>query len=1406
MGTASTDYDVQVVGYEMDENGKDHKVEKVTPVVNLHLISPKGTPMSISWNQGTDPQTPIRSIDSQGSYLDAEIERMTDSVANKKKSLADYQAMIGKPFKYEAELKKAKDRQTELENILNPPKNPPAAPPAEPAKYEVEPPDAREIRRRIPALEKVPEVDAVEAWTRARERWEEINDVGEGFATYNEFGDVPDHVIDQITSDPKWRALGTEIASIVREVRKELLGDAGPVSRAGLYFPTVNAGDKLDFGVNLPDPYRTNTYGVFINPLAVMEAITEYPREYPFTEPEDFADYLMTIIVHEVAHNFDRTHGEGHDVIMKGMRDATRTADGTWRFDAWVNRLTAVIRGGENGFGEFLRKGLGIYSEAKREARSQSEALRGSGNLEERLPAGPSYQRGIRPGNENAPPGGNESRPVVAGPSGVVNYSGVNDLPNAAVEPPIPGTGTGLSRELSAELHGSVAGLDVAAQAAKRFYEVNIERHAKEVAHSFAGALYEVGSFLAPRAYASKEAVNRMMKAKGFTAKEVQVLDEMTRGIRKMFDSMPVEALIDFFDRQKTGQKQLNAELQHISDFIQANEDKWYKTFTWEMVQDLKIGNKLKKDLYDWMMANLDHVAPLAYEEEAPKGPKEESYIKYLKQLTPYLENHFRVFWKVIPGKPSPERATIGQIIRGKRQFAGDKGFQKRHKLVDLSEGLELGGEPHTYNPMVMHLMSVANYAKFVAARRWLRASKKAGSIRFFPFGTHEFPDGFEAKIDDPIAQRFFPVEEGVVYAGEYRTNTNDARLINNYLGQGGGLFHKIGDGLRRVKNYTTAWELSFSLYHAMFESAALVGLQAGVGLSRILNLRPSMGTAAIDLKKGIVDLGTFPVAPFRYGRIGRKVIAYIRNKGEFVKIPGAEDLLKRYPDADRLIDLLFEGGGILRMHEDYRLQAAAGLRKAMQEHDYVSAVLHGVPAVLQTMMAPMFDYLIPAYKIGYFFELCSQQLVEKEDDIRKGITSEPEVARKAWDQVENYLGELNFDNLFWNRTFRVWMQMIFRSVTFYLGNIRALTAAGQGQAEEFSRMVQRVRVPVGSEAETDPLKFAANQRRYETKTEFRMPKVDSGVTAILGSLLSMAFFSSVYMLLKHGKLPASWKDMEAPPTGQLDERGKPVRLRWRNYIWIWHHDLFEHPLRTTENALSATVMNTKDALENRTFNNEYVYDPNEPHVKKLMDILAHIVGLPISFSVIRQAEAEGATRTEEVLGAFGVKRAPYDFDLEPDEAMALDLLSQHEKGKPATKEEAKVRQTVRRATKDFQNGTTIGSDEVRKLYREGLISPGSERSILRNAKKPWIFRLFLHLDAEEKLKVWSAASPAHKEILRPLMRVTRRDAIYNTRPKFEELREEMRRAVSGKPGPAAVPPPVPKGLLPEAAPVPTGG
>src|SRR5438046_3331236 len=100
------------------------------------------------------------------------------------------------------------------------------------------------------------------------------------------------------------------------------------------------------------------------------------------------------------------------------------------------------------------------------------------------------------------------------------------------------------------------------------------------------------------------------------------------------------------------------------------------------------------------------------------------------------------------------------------------------------------------------------------------------------------------------------------------------------------------------------------------------------------------------------------------------------------------------------------------------------------------------VPTALQGVMKPLFQIYIPNLKYSLFLRQMSEQAAEHTADLENGTMTRAELARQVVDSVENRFGELNFDNLFWNRTIKSAMQLIFRSATYKLGSVRELSGA----------------------------------------------------------------------------------------------------------------------------------------------------------------------------------------------------------------------------------------------------------------------------------------------------------------------------------------------------------------------------
>jgi hypothetical protein len=165
------------------------------------------------------------------------------------------------------------------------------------------------------------------------------------------------------------------------------------------------------------------------------------------------------------------------------------------------------------------------------------------------------------------------------------------------------------------------------------------------------------------------------------------------------------------------------------------------------------------------------------------------------------------VLWKKIPG--GEEKSTwIGKAHRGLR---GSMGQHKQHTLDTMSEGIEMGGIPYSYNPVEMFKLAQADLWKLTTTLKAWKWAKDAGFVEFVPGPFPKVPDGM-TWLDDSIANIYFPAASGEGWspAESMPSRQGFGRLLNNYLSIDHVRQTKLGRGLLWIKNFTTSLELSF--------------------------------------------------------------------------------------------------------------------------------------------------------------------------------------------------------------------------------------------------------------------------------------------------------------------------------------------------------------------------------------------------------------------------------------------------------------------------------------------------------------------------------------------------------------------------------------------------------------------
>lgn len=789
----------------------------------------------------------------------------------------------------------------------------------------------------------------------------------------------------------------------------------------------------------------------------------------------------------------------------------------------------------------------------------------------------------------------------------------------------------------------------------KSFFENDIAPMFKNTAEAITETTKAVVNALSPKTGVGKDIVTKFYELVGDRNKSITLIDKQIGEYKKTFDKMPDAERIGFIDRMKAGKPQANPELDAIA----------------------KVISKLDKDLYD-------------------------EITKYNPNLA-WKENHFRVLWKKVPGT---EKEKYWSFL-SKRPVRGSRGFFGQSTLKSMSEGIEKGGVPYSTNPIEMFEMSYNDGMKYVTAQRIIDSFKKDGIIKFIKSG-QDVPDGY-TKINDSVANVYFKTDQGMVKTGEYYIQEDPGRMLNNMLSRDYIRDTKLGTSLMGIKNYYTSIELGLSPFHAVAISLEQIASGAGIGLRKIVNLG--------DIKGGIKDVLTAPFSPKTTFSLGRKYFKFATAK-EFENSPEGKSFLQKNPRAKEYLDDFFQGGGLVKQHEDLKNNAYKALKESMGKDNYIGAALRALPALNEGIMDPLFNVYIPSLKIGLFMKEFPLMLAENKSRLDSGKVTREELSRKAIDGIDNRLGEMNFDNLYWNRTFKTAMQFMLRSVTWKLGNIRQMGGAAPEQAIEFVNAIK----------------------------ENRRPNLSPKMAWLFGLSLTQVVLASVIQGMyldddDKDKEIKDFKDIVAPRINSTDNKERIViPTYYKDLLHFWHA-----PTEYVSSGVSGPFGKMMDLYNNEDFYKYNIYDETDPVYKQLIDAGKYAAPKPFSITSAQKMKEKGEPVSKQALSFMGFNKAPGYLEHSDLESEILDLYSiRNTSVKPLKMKEAndKKKEIREMYKKDISKAQEMANDAV----KEGLLRPTQVTRLFRDVAKNEDAMVFFFKRLPESDKEYLATKMTEEE------------------------------------------------------------
>lgn len=562
----------------------------------------------------------------------------------------------------------------------------------------------------------------------------------------------------------------------------------------------------------------------------------------------------------------------------------------------------------------------------------------------------------------------------------------------------------------------------------------------------------------------------------------------------------------------------------------------------------------------------------------------------------------------------------------------------------------------------------------------------------------------------------------GLIHGGRYYAESNTARLLNNYLSRDLIRSTQIGKGAMWLKNNSTAIELSVSPFHAVFETVEAVSSDFGVGLTKMIN-EGIIGGSPKQFTKGLTTIATSPLAPIRLSTLGGKAIKYIANPQEFITTAGGKGFIKKFPDAEQIINDLFIGGGKLAQSEDYRLKAIKSLNESMKKKQYIRALFKTIPAMNEKLMTPLFETYIPRLKIGLFFKDMSQNLSQNEAKLLSGEVTRPQLARQSWNRVENKFGEMNFDNLFWDRTFKTSMQLAFRSITWKLGTARSLGTAAMGQSEEIMKSILA----------------AKNGKAY-------IPRLNPDMAWLIGVLTTTGVISSAIQTALTGQEPQSLKDFMYPRTGDKDINGNEVRLSVPTYLKDAVH-LFKSPVKYFTNGSSFVLNSALNYLQNKDYFGDMIYNPDDPKTIQAMQVAKSFVPKPFAVQNLLKLNEAAVKDETKILNFLGFVQAPQEV-IKSEFQNELNKAYSRQMGQKSRTPEEKATAALKTDLRSKIRTGTVTDQDVQNAVSSGLISQKNIGKFQKDASLNTMQYQWKYLSKDKKEELLKYATEEEKQML----------------------------------------------------------
>jgi hypothetical protein len=548
----------------------------------------------------------------------------------------------------------------------------------------------------------------------------------------------------------------------------------------------------------------------------------------------------------------------------------------------------------------------------------------------------------------------------------------------------------------------------------------------------------------------------------------------------------------------------------------------------------------------------------------------------------------------------------------------------------------------------------------------------------------------------------------GMVTLGHYYMPEGAAQVFTNYLSPGLQRFGVIRS-IRQGTNILSGLQLGFSAFHAGFTSIDAAVSQFALGLRYA-----SEG----KLGKAAVKIVTTPAAPVTNYLTGRAVQRSMMKPGSGT------------PEIENIAQLAVKAGLRATVDPFWKTQITRNMMRSLHEggvKGYTGTLLRAPFAASEQMMRPILEYLVPRQKLGVFAGMAQQHMERLGPNA--DIHQVRDAMARAADATEDRMGQMTYDNLFYNRYVRDMALMGFRAYGWTYGKYRALFTGA------YETLQTPGRIAKGGPILTDRMAYL-----------IALPMVAAGIGSVMNYMMT-------------GEAPNDWKDALMPRTGRLDRNGNPQRLSLPTYLKDllsdWHD--FPNPkkmLVSFYHKLNPWIDVGADIIQNADFYGTKVYNEDDPYWRQWVDTLRFVAKSATPFSVTGAARLKESdpSMMQQVLPFFGFVPAKNELTMTPAQLHAAELMRESLPRGSRTSEEAERSRFISQLSHDAK----AADPGWQQRLQEGLAKQQMRPDQLANFFSNLPFSPFQYqvrkLSAEDAMKVWDLSSEAEKQQLKSIV------------------------------------------------------